>query len=76
MKNYLTKDERNEAIQALKDGYENNFIWNVDRSGHQREFRILQKRGSIVDAEDYLVVTDTYPEHPLTSTSPTFGSKT
>ena len=35
-KNYLSKEEKEEAIEALKNGYESNFIWNVERSGHQR----------------------------------------
>jgi len=45
---------------------ENKFFWGIEQSGIDRKFRILQKRGQFVDAEDFLVLTKTYPEHPLT----------
>ena len=32
-KNYLTADEKAEVKQALKDGYEDKFVWNVEASG-------------------------------------------
>lgn len=32
----------------------------------------MQKRGVIVDAEDFLPVTSTYPEHPLSKHDPKF----
>lgn len=35
-----------------------------------RPFRIMQKRGVIVDAEDFLPVTGTYPNHPLSTVVP------
>lgn len=41
-----------------------------------RPFRILQKRGAIVDAEDFLPVTDTYPNHPLTESEPDRKTRT
>ena len=51
---------------AIKEGIEKNFFWNVEKSGANRPYRLLQKRGKFVDAEDYLPVTDTYPKHPMT----------
>ena len=51
-------------------GFEKNFFWNIEQSGAQRPYRILQKRGVFVDAEDYLPVTATYPEHPLKKVQP------
>lgn len=32
--------------------------------GANRPFRILQKRGVVCDAEDFLPVRSTYPVHP------------
>ena len=69
-KNYLTKEEREKAFQAVADGYEERFVWNVEASGNQRPYRILQKRGVIVDADDYQGLTQTYPEHPMTEVNP------
>jgi hypothetical protein len=42
-------------------------MWNVEVSGGARPYRLLQKRGVIVDAEDFLGVKDTYPSHPLSN---------
>ena len=64
-KNYLTDEEKAKVKKALQDGYEDNFIWNVEGSGAQRPYRIMQKRGVIVDGDDFLGVTATYPQHPL-----------
>ena len=51
-------------------GFEDKFVWNVEKTGAQRPFRILQKRGVIVDAENFIPVTSTYPEHPLSKVLP------
>lgn len=64
-KNYLTPQEKDTALNALKNGYEDQFVWNVEASGAQRPYRILQKRGVIMDAEDHSLLTETYPKHPL-----------
>ncbi len=45
-------------------------MWNVEVSGGARPFRLLQKRGVIVDAEDFLPVRETYPVHPDTLKKP------
>jgi hypothetical protein len=45
-------------------------VWNVEVSGGARPYRLLQKRGVIVDAEDFLPVRDTYPVHPDTLKQP------
>lgn len=34
----------------------------------------MQKRGVIVDAEDFLPVNSTYPEHPLSKVIPNVNS--
>lgn len=43
---------------------EQDFVWNVEVSGGARPWRLLQKRGVFVDAEDFMPVRSTYPDHP------------
>ena len=50
-------------------------MWNVEVSGGQRPYRLLQKRGEFVDAEDFLPVRSTYPIHPNTLRSPNVKDK-
>jgi hypothetical protein len=57
-------------MEALKNGIESNFVWNIEQAGSMRNHRILQKRGVVVDAEDYTQMLDTYPEHPLSKIKP------
>jgi hypothetical protein len=45
-------------------------VWNVEVSGGTRPYRLMQKRGVIIDAEDFLPVRQTYPEHPDTQKVP------
>lgn len=40
-KNYLTVDERQRAIDAVKNGFEEKFVWNIEASGSNRDFRIM-----------------------------------
>jgi hypothetical protein len=42
----------------------------VEVSGGARPYRLLQKRGVVVDAEDFLPVRSTYPVHPDTLKKP------
>jgi len=42
----------------------------VEVSGGARPYRLLQKRGAFVDAEDFLPIRETYPVHPLTVVQP------
>lgn len=62
----LNATEKQNALKALESGYENQFQWKVDQTGVNRGKRILQIRGKIIDAEDFLPITSTYPTHPLT----------
>ena len=66
----LNEQERKNAIQALKNGVEDEYKWNIEQAGSKRNHRIIQKRGVIVDAEDYSQMLDTYPEHPITHIKP------
>ncbi len=49
---------------------EDNFFWNIEQAGANRQFRIKQTRGVFVDCEDFLPVTGTYPAHPLSAQQP------
>lgn len=53
-------------MKALQEGFENQFVWGIEQSGPTGLHRIMQKRGKIVHAENFTVVRDTYPIHPLT----------
>ena len=67
---YLTLKKNKNAMDALKKGYESNYLWGVENSGPNRSYRVLQKRGKICDADDFSKVQDTYPKHPLTTQEP------
>ena len=62
-------------MRALNANIEQNFVWGIEQGGAQRHFRLIQKRGKVVDAEDFLPVRGTYPKHPLTEQKPAAVSK-
>ena len=72
----LNPTERQNALEAIKNGFENNFIWNIDKGGSQRKIRVLQKRGVFVEAEDFSSVKQTYPDLALTKQNPGFVTLT
>lgn len=43
----LNENERQSALDAVKSGYENGYVWGVEASGPNRSYRVLQKRGKI-----------------------------
>ena len=45
-------------------------VWGVEQSGPLRSYRVMQKRGQVIDAEDFLPITATYGEHPLSKVVP------
>ena len=51
-------------------GIDDKMVWNVEQSGAMRSFRIMQKRGVVVDSDDFLPVRGTYPEHDLSKVVP------
>ena len=57
----LNEAERGEAERALSQGVLDKFVWGVEQSGPSRAYRIVQKRGVIVDQEDFSGLRDTYP---------------
>lgn len=66
----LDAKERAAALDAIKNGFEQKFMWGVENSGPNRSYRVLQKRGKICDADDFSKVTETYPAHPTSSVKP------
>ena len=66
----LNDKEKKAAYDGISKGVENEYIWNVDNQGGLRDFRLLQKRGKFIDAEDFWPIRETYPEHPLSKMKP------
>lgn len=60
----LNDREKEAAYEGISNNFEAKFKWNIDAQGIARPFRIMQKRGVIIDAEDFLPIQDTYPNHP------------
>jgi len=65
--NHLNNKERHNAMQAIANGYEDQFVWNLEQTNSNNAQRILQVRGKIIQAEDFLPVRDTYPLMDLIS---------
>jgi hypothetical protein len=41
----LNTAEKQNAVQALKEGFESKFVWGIEQSGATAMHRLLQKRG-------------------------------
>jgi hypothetical protein len=72
----LNEQEKAAAYEGIKNNVEENYVWNLDNQGGNRAFRIMQKRGKIIDAENFLPLRDTFPVHPLSTKIPKNGIKT
>ena len=72
----LDETERKNALEGIKNGVERDYVWNLENQGGKRAFRILQKRGKIIDSEDFIPLQDTYPKHPISFIEPKNGIKT
>ena len=72
----LNEIERKNALEGIKNGVEREYVWNLENQGGKRAFRILQKRGKIIDAEDFLPLQESYPKHPISYREPKNGIKT
>ena len=69
----LNENETKNAYEGLSKNIEENYIWNITNHG---ESRILQKRGKIIEAEDFMPIRETYPVHPLTKINPKYKTFT
>ena len=72
----LNEIERKNALEGIKNGVERDYVWNLENQGGKRAFRILQKRGKIIDSEDFIPLQDTYPKHPISFIPQKNGIKT
>jgi len=63
----LNPTEREAAEKAMREGVTEQFVWGVEQSAPHRSYRLLQKRGVVVDSEDFTGVLSTYP---LSQSSP------
>ena len=72
----LNEIEKKNALEGIKNGVEREYVWNLENQGGKRAFRILQKRGKIIDAEDFIPLQESYPKHPISFKEPKNGIKT
>ena len=72
----LNEIERKNALEGIQNGVERDYVWNLENQGGKRAFRILQKRGKIIDSEDFIPLQDTYPKHPISFIPQKNGIKT
>eukprot|EP00826_Nyctotherus_ovalis_P002582 TRINITY_DN10520_c0_g3_i1.p1 TRINITY_DN10520_c0_g3~~TRINITY_DN10520_c0_g3_i1.p1 ORF type:complete len:133 (-),score=41.61 TRINITY_DN10520_c0_g3_i1:121-519(-) len=70
----LEAGERKEALRALEEGYEESFVWGLDKSKPVKERRVLQVRGKVVDGDDFLPVSESYPRLLLSRNQPLITS--
>ena len=66
----LNDQEKKAAYEGLANNVEDNYLWNIDNQGGKRQFRLLQKRGKFIDAEDFWPIRETYPVHPMSNITP------
>ena len=72
----LNEIEKKNALEAIKNGVEREYVWNLENQGGKRYFRILQKRGKIIDAENFVPLQESYPKHPISFKEPKNGVRT
>ena len=72
----LNEIEKKNALEAIKNGVEREYVWNLENQGGKRYFRILQKRGKIIDAENFIPLQESYPKHPISFKEPKNGVHT
>jgi hypothetical protein len=57
----LTPQQRESAQKALGNGEMDKYTFGVEASGVLRSYRILQKRGVVIDSDDFSQIATTYP---------------
>ena len=66
----LNEEEKKAALEGIANHIEDKYMWNIDNQGGKRGFRVLQKRGKIIDGDDFWQIRETYPAHPLSKIKP------
>jgi hypothetical protein len=80
----LNNDEREKAIKALKDNYQDRFqfragaslIGQFESQGARRPYPTMQKRGKIVTVDSWDELGETYPPHSISHIVPKHKSQT
>lgn len=57
----LTPQQREDAQKALENGEMDKYMIGLEASGVLRSYRVLQKRGVIIDSDDFSKIATTYP---------------
>jgi hypothetical protein len=66
----LNEIEKKLAYEAIHNNIEDKYLWNLENHGPNNKLRVLQKRGKILQADDFTPNRETYPQHPLSSKIP------
>jgi len=66
----LNEIEKKQAYDAINNNVEEKYVWNLENQGPNHKLRVLQKRGKILQGDDFTPIADTYPPHPLSSKIP------
>jgi len=76
----LNSEERKAAEEALREGYESNFLFGLERAGLSNEIRdaknslkhirIVQRDGKICQGEDFTVLAPDRPQTALDTARP------
>ena len=61
MQGKLSAEARQQALQFLKEGKDEQFLWGCESSGASRTIPIKQQRGLIIIGDDATKILDTYP---------------
>jgi len=72
----LNTNEKRQAMEAIKNNVESEYVWNLENQGVGKPCRTLQKRGKILELENFLPVSDSYPQHPIHEFQPESGTLT
>lgn len=66
----LNEIEKKQAYEAIHNNIEDKYVWNLENNGLNNKLRVLQKRGKILQSDDFMPIRETYPQHPLSSKIP------
>ena len=66
----LNEAETKLAYEAIHNNIEDKYVWNLEKQGPNHKLRVLQKRGKVLQGDDFQQIQETYPPHPLSSKTP------
>lgn len=74
--NRLTTPERGRVVEALEDGFLNQYAWGYDQVGAQRKNVVKQLRGKIFNGDNAHELNHVYPPHFNSHKVPRFWTAT